>query len=156
MAVELKKQQVRAEWYHERVGKGYMVQVWDAENPKDMGAIKQFDVELAYGGRQIIKMGTNCYGEKSAEYWYKQAIKYMRRLMFLLDGHNMATHNRLCYSTNILGDIPKDGYTEQWEEENAKVNMLEDWIREHLDYHGEKSKIKDAMIREFDLGWLMK
>lgn len=24
-------QRVRAEWYHERVGRGYMVQVWEAE-----------------------------------------------------------------------------------------------------------------------------
>ena len=149
-------QRVRVEWYHERVGRGYMVQVWDAEDDKNMGAVRQFDVELAYGGRQIVKMSKNCYGEKSAEYWYKNAIQYMRRLMFLLDGHDMAAHNKMCYSTDILGNTPKSKYEDKWAEENAKMNMLEDWIREHLNYHGEKSEIKDAMIREFDLGWLMK
>lgn len=76
--------------------------------------------------------------------------------MFLLDGHDMAAHDKMCYSTDILGNTPKNKYEDKWTEENTKMNMLEDWIREHLDYHGEKSEIKDAMIREFDLGWLMK
>lgn len=75
--------------------------------------------------------------------------------MFLLDGMDMAIHNAMCYGKN-WGEEPKEGYEEKWQEENTKMNMLEDWIREHLNYHGEKSEIKDAMIREFDLGWLMK
>ena len=29
-------QRVKVEWYHERVGRGYMVQVWDAEDDKNM------------------------------------------------------------------------------------------------------------------------
>ena len=49
-------QRVRAEWYHERVGRGYMVQVWDAEDCSNMGSIKQYDVELAYGGMMVTKL----------------------------------------------------------------------------------------------------
>ena len=53
-------QRVRAEWYHERVGRGYLVQLWDAENPEeDMEAVHQYDVELAYGGRMVTKLSHN-------------------------------------------------------------------------------------------------
>ena len=130
------EQKIRTEWYHERIGRGYLVQVWDAKNPKQ-GLSKQYDVELAYGGRYICTLSTNAIGDKSANYWYMYHVRTMKRLMFLLDGMDMAIHNAMCYGKDLGGE-PKEGYEEKWQEEVDKENMLGEWIDELLKGMGEK------------------
>lgn len=131
-------QRVRAEWYHEEVGRGYMVQVWDAEDCSNMGSIKQYDVELAYGGRMITKLSHNCYGEKSAQYWCKYHIKMIKRIMMLLDDYDMACNNVLAYSKSYAMNEPRDGYEEKWKEENEKSDMIYEWICELMKYSGDE------------------
>lgn len=126
----------RVEMYHERVGKGYLVQCWQNTDKRT------YDIELAYGGRHIVKLNTGCIGNKSANHHYKDAIKFMKKLIFLLDGYAMACHNKLCYSDTYLMDKPKAGYEESWEWENDRINMLIEWIYSHMMYYGnEKYKI---------------
>lgn len=85
------------EQYNKEVGRRYTVRVVDAKNPQ-MGLSKQYDVELVYkNDRLVVNLSKGCIGEKSAEYWYGYSLKIMTRLMFLLDGKDMAVHNAMYY-----------------------------------------------------------
>lgn len=136
---------VRAEWYHERVGKGYLVAVWEARD----GAEDQYDIELAYGGRYICTLSANCYGTGSAKYWYQYWAKVMKRYMHLVDQIDMANYNLLAYSKNLLLDGPKPEYEEQWTETKQELDMLSEWLKEMTDGFGDR--IKMDIINEFNM-----
>lgn len=136
----------RVEMYHERVGKGYLVGVWD--NNGEWNGFKCYDVELAYGGRYIVTLNKGCVGEKSAKYWFDVAVNNMRKIMFLLDGQDRANHNMLCYSTNYLMDEPRDGYFEEWNEAKATSEMLDEWIDEQMKFWSNE-EIQSKLREEF-------
>lgn len=144
---------IRNEHYHERIGRGYRVVVLDAMNPKDGMGEQQYDIELAYNGRYVCALHTNCYGEKSAKYWYDVAIKQMRRLIFLLDGYDMARHNKMCYSKNILAKEPKEDYNMEWHIESMKIKLVDEWIDEVISYYGKESEQYIALKSEFVDKW---
>lgn len=55
-------------------------------------------MELVYkNDRLVTNLSKGCIGEKSAEYWYGYSLKIMTRLMFLLDGKDIAIHNAIYY-----------------------------------------------------------
>lgn len=137
----------KMEQYSKEVGRGYTVRVVDAKNPQ-VGLSKQYDVELVYkNDRLVTNLSKGCIGDKSAEYWYGYNLKIVTRLMFLLDGKDMAIHNAMCYGKHWGGE-PKDGYEEKWQTEIDKENMLEEWIDELLQFSGKGEKY-EILKREF-------
>lgn len=138
---------IRVEMYHERVGRGYLVGVWD--NGKSFGDTKCYDVELAYGGRYIATLSKESIGDISLDRHYHMAITQMRRLMFLLDGLDAEYNNKLSYSKNMLMNEPKDGCFEEWYASNDRIKMLEEWINEEMKFYGDQiyAVLKNEFMR---------
>lgn len=133
-----------------RVGRGYLIQAQDARNPKDMGSIKQYDVEFVYGGRHICTLATNCYGQKSMEYWYRYWKNEMHKLIYLTKMIDAENNNLLAYSdgSNIL-TVPKSGCEVEWQEAYDNVEMLTGWFKKLMDGFGKD--VSSALIKEFDI-----
>lgn len=127
---------VRTEMYHERIGRGYLVGVWD--NGATYGDAKCYDVELAYGGRHVVTLVKTCVGNKSLTSHYNQALTQMRRLVFMLDGLDAEYNNKLAYSKNMLMNEPKDEFYEEWYQSSDRIKMLEAWIDEQMKFYGDE------------------
>ena len=61
---------------------------------------------------------------------YERAIDFARKYSVLADALDMANHNLMCYSTNLLMDTPKPEWADQWHKEHEKVIVLEQMIKE--------------------------
>ena len=136
---------MRVEMYHERVGRGYLIGVYEVKdddtNKLLYGLGNKHDIVLSYGGRQICNMSTGCYGEKAVEYWYRYHIKIMHRIMFLLDSKDKAYTNLLTYSSSYMMDKPRDGYTDEWNATKDKITMIDEWLNDILSGIGEASEL---------------
>lgn len=117
------KQRIRSEWYHEGVGRGYMVQVWDSHNISDEN--DKYDVEFAYGGRYICTLSIGCYGHESAKYWYDYWVEQMERFIYLTHSIDAAEKTDI----NL-------------------TNMLRKWIKEMA--YGYRENITEALVKEFE------
>lgn len=89
----------------------------------------KYDVVLSKDGK-VVKSSTGCIGEQSAEYWKEYWIKFAKRLEILYHALDMANHNLMCYSKNLLMDSPKDGYEEKWAEMDQKQRVIAQWLDE--------------------------
>ena len=124
------------------LGRGYnlyIVAVEDRDN--------RYAVELDRGDRVVGGLSTGCIGMKSANYWCDYNRQVLERLIFIMDGIDMAYHNKMCYSNNLLMNTPKEGYVEEWHRENNQVSMLCKWFKEIIDGHSESKK--QIFINEF-------
>lgn len=126
----------RTEMYHERIGRGYLVGVWD--NGKTYGDTKCYDVELAYGGRHVVTLVKGAIGDASLNRHYNEALTQMRRLVFLMDGLDAEYNNKLAYSKNMLMNEPKDEFYEEWYQSSDRIKMLEVWIDEQMKFYGDE------------------
>ena len=142
----------RTEYNHIAISRGYRIQVMDAVNPTN-NAIKMYDIELAYGGRYICTLGANCYGEKSAEYWYEYWTYTMRRYMHLIKQIDRENNNLLAYSNSLLMNAPKDGYEEKWSETQNELDMLHKWLQQMTNTFNDE--IKASMMKEFDIYYVL-
>ena len=86
-----------------------------------------------------MNLSNKCIGRKSGDYWYNNGIEIMNKMIFMADGIDMAMHNLMCYSRNLLMDSPKAGYEKEWHHENDKAKMLRKWMRDLTGYWGEDS-----------------
>lgn len=77
----------------------------------------------------------------------------MKKIIFMADSIDMATHNLMCYSRNLLMDSPKDGYADEWHRENNKDKMLRAWMNELLEYWGKDSE-KTKKLKEIFAGYI--
>lgn len=119
-----------------KVGRGYSIAMLDRNSnsyESDRAGINKYDVVLAYGGRGICTMSTGCVGIKSAGMWQNNAIKFMKRVIHLMDDIDKVSHNLMCYSANLTMDKPKGGFEEEFEQTLDKYNMLKDWLEEMVD-----------------------
>ena len=71
--------------------------------------------------------------EDTIEAYLPSATEKAERYTILKDVLDMAEHNLMCYSKNLLMDEPKDGYEDKWNEQANKIRVLEKWIKEALD-----------------------
>lgn len=138
---------VRYEWYHERVGRGYMVQVWDARNPK-VGFKEQFDVVLTYGGREVMTMHSGSISQESAYYWYRNEIEFMKRLMILMDRRELVAHDLYMYSVDGNLQEPVAGCEEKWKKANEEDEMLRKWIVEMIENRFTKDDERIEILME--------
>lgn len=53
-----------------------------------------------------------------------------KRYTLLKDAYDMACHNLMCYSTNLLMDTPKPEFANEWHRENTKVKTIESWLQD--------------------------
>lgn len=127
-----------------RLSRGYMVQT--VENRE---GILKYDIELAYGGRVICKLSTECIGEQSAEYWHDYEVKVMKRFMYLIEGIDKANNNLMIYSKNLLMNEPKPEFEERWNETQDRLDMLHEWLQDMTDGFNDKAKTK--IRNEFDM-----
>ena len=127
--------EVRKELYHERVGKGYLVSVYD--NGDHYGSTKCYDIELAYGGRYIATLSAKTIGNTSLNGHYNTALTQMKRLIFLLDSLDAEYNVKMTCSKNMTMSEPKDNCSEAWYDANAKIQMLEVWIDEQMKFYGD-------------------
>lgn len=107
----------------------------------------RYSVELDKGSRIVAKLSTGCIGMKSANYWCDYNRQVLERLIFIMDGIDMAYHNKMCYSNNLLMDTPKKGCVEEWHRENNQASMLCKWFKEIID--GLSESKKQQIIDEF-------
>ena len=124
------------------LGRGYnlyIVAVEDRDN--------RYTVELDRGDRVVGGLSTGCIGMKSANYWMDYNKQVIERLIFIMDGIDMAYHNKMCYSNNLLMDTPKEGYCEEWHKENNELKMLHKWFKDIVD--GLSESKKQQIIDEF-------
>ena len=56
--------------------------------------------------------------------------KIVRRLNILYDDYEMACHNLICYSKNLLMTEPKTGQEDKHHETDIEIETLREWIRE--------------------------
>ncbi len=54
----------------------------------------------------------------------------MNRLELLEEMHDMAIHNKYCYSKDILMNTPKEEYIDEWNKENEKLELIQELINE--------------------------
>lgn len=54
----------------------------------------------------------------------------MNRLDLLEEFYNQITHNISCYSSDLLMNKAKIGYEEKWKNENEKLSILDEMIKE--------------------------
>ena len=73
----------------------------------------------------------------------------MTREKILRDRLEMASHNLMCYSVNLLMDTPKAGYEKQHKEAATEVEMLKAWLNE---FHSSRVDSTREFIGHID-GW---
>ena len=54
----------------------------------------------------------------------------MNRLELLEEMHDMAIHNKYCYSEDMLMNTPKEEYIDEWNKENEKLELIQELINE--------------------------
>jgi hypothetical protein len=57
-------------------------------------------------------------------------MKKITRRSVLEEMREMAWHNVMCYSDNLLFTKPKDGKREEWEAAQAKARIVEEMLAE--------------------------
>lgn len=124
---------------------GYGIQLIQIEE-RNLGGFDKYAVELAYGGRYVGTFSNGCIGQKSGEYWMEYWTKWMKRLLHLCNSINMANNNILAYSTNLMMDTPKHGFEQEWADEQAELEMLQDWFKELIERQGDSCKF---LLNEF-------
>lgn len=139
----------RKEVYAVELGRGLQVRlVQNDDGERNPGVFDYYSVDLDGDGCGcIVQLSTKCIGRKSGEYWCDNAVKIMKKIIFIADSIDMAMHNLMCYSSNLLMNAPKEGYAYEWHQENDKVKMLRAWMYELTGYWGEDSS-KTKEIRE--------
>ena len=50
-------------------------------------------------------------------------MKNLNRLELLEEMHDMAIHNKYCYSEDMLMNTPKEEYIDEWNKENEKLEL---------------------------------
>ena len=123
------------------LNRGYQIYIVTTERDN------RYSIELDKGSRIVAKLSTGCIGMKSANYWLDYNKQVIERLIFLADGIDMACHNIMCYSTNLLMNTPKDGYCEEWHKENNELKMLHGWFKDIVD--GLSEPKRQQVIDEF-------
>lgn len=123
------------------LGRGYEVRlVQHSDGKLGLGEFDYYDVELHINGCGcVMNLSNKCIGRKSGDYWYNNGIEIMNKIIFMADGIDMAMHNLMCYSRNLLMDSPKAGYEKEWHRENDKAKMLRKWMRDLTGYWSEDS-----------------
>ncbi|MCM1269436.1 MAG: hypothetical protein NC247_02255 [Ruminococcus flavefaciens] len=131
------------------VGRGFEVRLVQRNDGElKLGEFDYYDVELDIAGcGNVMTISKKCIGRKSGDYWYNNAIEIMQKITFMADSIDMAMHNLMCYSRNLLMDSPKQGYEDKWNAENNRAKMLRKWMHELTAYWGEDSS-KTKEIRE--------
>ena len=123
------------------LNRGY--QIYEVPTDKE----NRYAVELHKGSRIVAKLSIGCIGMKSANYWMDYNKQVIERLIFLADGIDMACHNIMCYSTNLLMNTPKEEYCEEWHKENNELKMLHRWFKDIVD--GLSEPKRQQIIDEF-------
>ena len=57
-------------------------------------------------------------------------MKNLNRLELLEEMHDMAIHNKYCYSKDMLMNTPKKEYIDEWNKENEKLELIQELINE--------------------------
>ena len=105
---------------------------------KTGGLVKEplngYDLVVSHEGK-VVKIWTNVYAKSQEDIVYKNyrfgtAEKIARRYTVLNKALNMANHNLMCYSTNLLMDTPKPEYADKWHEALEESKVLEEMIKE--------------------------
>lgn len=132
--------------------KGYKVLMVQSHKKESLGDFDLYDVEVRNSiGRTIVVLHTGCIGEKSGYMWTEQSVEYMEKLLFLVESREMACHNLMCYSKSLMMDEPKNGYEDEWDRANRRVQMLEKWLYNHTTYFGEKDARGGLIRLEWDI-----
>ena len=135
-----------------KLTRGYKVVLLHSHKKEHVGDFDKYDIDVRNStDRTIVTTSTGCLGLKSGEYWFNSAVKYMQRLLLLVEAREMAYHNQLCYSKTYMIDIPKEEYEDEWNNEKEKANMIEKWLVEHSEYFGKKDIRGYAIKAEFDI-----
>lgn len=129
----------------------YGIVLLQTHEKQSLGEFDLYDVEVRASNRTVVTAHTGCLGEKSGIFWMNTTIEFMERLLFLVDAREMACHNKLCYSTTLSMDTPKDGYEDEWLYEDEKIKMIEKWLADHAKYFGEKDDRTNLIRAEFDI-----
>ena len=118
------------------LGRGYEVRLVQHNDGKlGLGEFDYYDVELHIDGCGcVMNLSNKCIGRKSGDHWYNNGIEIMNKMIFMADSIDMAMHNLMCYSRNLLMDSPKAGYEKEWHRENDKAKMLRKWMRDLTEY----------------------
>lgn len=143
---------MKQEIYRLDCGRGFEV-VLVQTNADEHDVFEYFDVELHYSQCYVITLATKAIGNESGDYWALSTEKIMKKIIFMADSIDMATHNLMCYSRNLLMDSPKDGYADEWHRENNKGKMLRAWMNELLEYWGKDSE-KTKKLKEIFAGYI--
>lgn len=127
-----------------RVGRGYLVSVYECDSNTSMDPLIKYSVVFEYGGRPICTMSNKCIGIKSAKHWMNYHAKNMRRLMHLFDGIDMAEHNIRCYD--------RSGMKEEYKEQVDKLTMLKEWVIDMINSYGTEynNERRTALVDEFN------
>ena len=103
---------MKQEIYRLDCGRGFEV-VLVQTNADEHDVFEYFDVELHYSQCYVITLATKAIGNKSGDYWALSTEKIMKKIIFIADSIDMAAHNLMCYSRNLLMNSPKDGYADE-------------------------------------------
>lgn len=95
--------------------------------------INGYDLVASENG-EVKKIYKNVYGRSEYNIINSKEFEYItefaNRYTVLADTLDMANHNLMCYSTNLLMDTPKPEYADQWHKEHNRVIVLEQMIKE--------------------------
>ena len=106
----------------------------ELNTPKICGNLNGYDIVVSEDDyvKKMVCKNLMKFSEEDARkcFWFENAVEFAKRYSVLADALDMANHNLMCYSTNLLMDTPKPEWANEWHREFDKVQILEQMIKE--------------------------